>query len=155
LTSRRIDWRDDRGQVAGIEAIPFGILLFVVGALLVANAWAVLDAKMATDSAAREAARTYVEAPDHDTGLFDATAAARDAIDGQGRDPDRLELRGPATADEFARCNRVTFRATYVVPAIALPMIGGFGNGITVTSSHSELVDPFRDGVGGEAVCGG
>jgi len=33
-----IDWRDDRGQVAGIEAIPFGVLIFVVGALLVTNA---------------------------------------------------------------------------------------------------------------------
>ena len=151
----RVNWRDERGQVAGIEALPFGVLLFVVGALLVANAWAVIDAKMATDSAAREAARTYVESRDHDTGLLDATNAARDAIAGQGRDADRLVLRGPSSADEFARCNRITFSATYVVPAIALPFIGGFGNGITVTSSHTELVDPFRDGVGGEAVCVG
>jgi hypothetical protein len=141
--------------VAGIEALPFGVLLFVVGGLLVANAWAVIDAKMATDSAAREAARTYVEAPDHGTGLVDATSAARDAITGQGRDADRLELVGPATAEEFTRCNRVTFSATYVVPALALPFIGGFGDGISVTSRHSEIVDPFRDGVGGEAACGG
>ena len=131
------------------------MLLFVVGALLVANAWAVIDAKMATDSAAREAARTYVEAADHDAGLADATAAARDAITGQGRDGDRLELRGPASADDFFRCNRITFSATYVVPAFALPLIGGFGSGIRVTSSHSELIDPFRDGVGGEAACVG
>ena len=33
---------DDRGQVGGIEALPFGLLVFVVGALLVANAWAVV-----------------------------------------------------------------------------------------------------------------
>jgi hypothetical protein len=151
----RFDWRDERGQVAGIEALPFGVLLFVVGALLVANAWAVIDAKMATDSAAREAARTYVEAPDHETGLLDATAAARDAIAGQGRDADRLVLHGPASADEFTRCNRITFSARYDVPAFALPLIGGFGSGITVTSSHTELVDPFRDGVGGEAACVG
>ena len=155
MSEPRFDWRDDRGQVAGIEALPFGILLFVVGALLVANAWAVLDAKMATDSAAREAARTYVEGVDHDAGLAGATAAARSAIEGQGRNPDRLELRGPTSSAEFVRCNRITFRATYVVPAIPLPFIGGFGNGISVTSSHTELVDPFRDGVGGEAVCDG
>jgi hypothetical protein len=32
----------DSGQVGGIEALPFGLLVFVVGALLVANAWAVV-----------------------------------------------------------------------------------------------------------------
>ncbi len=74
-----MNWSDDGGQVAGIETIPFGILLFVIGALLVANAWAVIDVKMAVTSAAREAARTYVEAPDHVTGVADAQRAARDA----------------------------------------------------------------------------
>ncbi|MGV3758684.1 MAG: hypothetical protein ACO1PW_03960 [Actinomycetota bacterium] len=49
--------RGDRGQVAGIEAIPFGLLIFVLGGLLLANAWAVVDAKLATDAAAREAVR--------------------------------------------------------------------------------------------------
>ena len=62
----------DRGQIAGIEAIPFGVLLFIVGALLVANAWAVIDVKMTVTSAAREAARTYVEAPDHATAVASA-----------------------------------------------------------------------------------
>ena len=37
---------DDRGQVGGIEALPFGLLVFVVGALLVANTWAVVDASV-------------------------------------------------------------------------------------------------------------
>jgi hypothetical protein len=35
------DRGDDRGQVGGIEVLPFGLLVFVVGTLLVANAWAV------------------------------------------------------------------------------------------------------------------
>ena len=52
----------DGGQVGGIEALPFGLLVFVVGALLVANAWAVVDAKLAVDAAARQATRHYVEA---------------------------------------------------------------------------------------------
>ena len=43
----------------GMEVIPFGLLTFVVGALLVANAWAVIDAKMAVSAAAREATRAY------------------------------------------------------------------------------------------------
>ncbi|MGZ4694068.1 MAG: hypothetical protein ACXWA3_10620, partial [Acidimicrobiales bacterium] len=54
------DRRDDRGQLAGIEVLPFGVLVFVVGALLITNAWAVVDAKIAVDAASREAVRTYV-----------------------------------------------------------------------------------------------
>ena len=40
-------WRDERGQVGNVEVLPFGVLIFVVGALLVSNAWAVIDARMA------------------------------------------------------------------------------------------------------------
>ena len=103
----RPDWSDDRGQVAGIEAIPFGILLFVIGALLIANAWAVIDVKMAVTSAAREAARTYVEAPDHETGLARAEAAARSAIEAHGRNPAKVSISGPTSASAFSRCNHV------------------------------------------------
>ncbi len=39
--------RGDAGQVGGFEAIPFGVLVFVLGALLITNAWAVIDAKLA------------------------------------------------------------------------------------------------------------
>ena len=59
--------RGDAGQVGGIEALPFGLLIFVVGSLLIANAWAVVDAKFATDAAARQAVRTFVEADDPQT----------------------------------------------------------------------------------------
>jgi hypothetical protein len=43
---------------------------------------------------------------------------------------------------------------SYPVPAISLPFIGGFGTGFTVKATHSEIVDPFRNGVPGEALCG-
>ena len=80
--------RDESGQVAGIEVIPFGLLTFVVGTLLVANAWAVVDAKMAVSAAAREATRAYVETPPGADPLARAQAAAREALRGAGRDPD-------------------------------------------------------------------
>lgn len=157
----RVDCRDDRGQVAGIEAIPLGVLLFVVGALLVANAWAVIDAKMAVTSAAREAARTFVEADDANTARAAAVTAARDAISAYGRNPDRLTLTGGDEIDALARCHAVTFTASYRVPAISLPLIGGSGDGFVVHASHTEVVDPFRDrpddagdaGEAGEAQC--
>jgi hypothetical protein len=54
-------------------------------------------------------------------------------------------------AGGFSRCARATFEASYAVPALSLPWVGGFGDGFRVTSRHSEIVDPYRDGVPGEA----
>lgn len=137
--------RDESGQVAGIEAIPFGVLTFVVGVLVVANAWAVVDAKVAVTSAAREATRAYVEAPPGSDPVAEARAAAGDAIRGAGRDPARLRL--TALEGDFSRCQRVKFEAAYLVPALTLPWIGSYGSGYTAAARHSEVVDPFRSGV--------
>ena len=41
----------DRGQVAGIEAIPFGLLVLMVGSLIVASAWSVVDCSPSTGGA--------------------------------------------------------------------------------------------------------
>jgi hypothetical protein len=152
---------DDRGQMGGVEALPFGVLIFVIGTLLIANAWAVVDARLATDAAAREATRQFVEAPVVDrSGVQDAEASAvaagLDALAAHGRDPGRATvaltgLSAPGGGDGYVRCARATFTATYRVPALTLPWIGGYGGGFEVTSSHSELIDPFRNGVPGDA----
>jgi hypothetical protein len=136
---------DESGQVAGIEAIPFGLLTFVVGALIVANAWAVIDAKIAVSAAAREATRAYAEAPADADPLALADAAAREAIQGAGRDPGQLVL--TPVAATFARCEPVTFEASYRIPAIRVPWLGGFGSGFTATARHTEIVDPYRTGL--------
>lgn len=151
----------DAGMVGGVEALPFGILVFVVGALLMANAWAVVDAKMAVDAAARQATRHFVEAEVGDAGGTldaeqDALAAGRAALEAHGRDPlaatvALTSLDGAGGQADFTRCARATFTATYEVPALTIPWIGGFGSGIDVSSSHSELVDPYRSGVPGSA----
>ncbi|MGH9192474.1 MAG: hypothetical protein ACRDZ0_08375, partial [Acidimicrobiales bacterium] len=65
-----------------------------------------------------------------------------------------VELTGLASRDGqagFTRCARATFTAGYDVPVLNLPWIGGFGPGLDVTSRHSELIDPYRDGVPGSA----
>lgn len=143
--------RGDAGQVGGIEALPFGLLIFVVGSLLIANAWAVVDAKFATDAAARQAVRTFVEGTDEATAHRDAIAAGLAAIDGHGRDPERARV-APVGAASLSRCERATFEAEYEIPALSLPFIGGYGRApFQVRSTHSELVDPFRSGVDGTA----
>ena len=143
--------RGEHGQVGGIEALPFGVLIFVLGSLLIANAWAVLDAKFATDAASRQAARTFVEGTEVDRALEDAEQAGRTVVEAHGRDPDRARI-APIGQPQLVRCERATFEAVYEVPALSIPLIGGWGRApFTVRSAHSELVDPFRDGLPGEA----
>lgn len=151
---RCVDWSDDAGQVGGIETIPFGLLIFVVGTLLVAQAWAVIDVKLAADSAAREGARTFVEAPDEATALERSDASARDAIGGYGRDPARLVVEPPDYGGgAFARCTPVVFTVHYPVPAVTLPWLDGRGDGFVVRATHSEIIDPYRSGLAAGGGC--
>ncbi len=154
------DGDGDGGQVAGIEALPFGLLIFVVGALLVLNLWSVIDAKLAVDGAARESVRTFVEADVESAGVDAAEQAATRAgvasLDARGLDASQASVRllpldGAGGQTGFARCARATYEVRYQVPMLTLPWIGGVGDGIVVTSRHSELVDPLRSGVPGTA----
>lgn len=142
----------EEGQVAGIEAVFFGLLVVLVGTLIIANAWGVVDAKFAVSSAAREATRAFVEAPEGSDPLVAAEAAAAEVISGFGRNPERLQL--GLESGQFERCARVVFRATYPLPALVLPWIGGAGDGFDVTATHSEVVDPYRSGLApGDGSC--
>ena len=146
--------RGEEGQVGGIEGVIFGVLVFVLGTLLVANAWGVIDAKLAASSAAREAARTYAEAPsgDNDDAWAAARQAARDAIEGHGRDWARTSVDPPAGGG-LERCRRFTVEVRYDVPLVAVPLLGQHGRGIEVKAQHSEIIDPYRSGLPGTASC--
>lgn len=140
---------DECGQVGGIEALAFGVLVFVFGTLLVVNAWAVVDAKSAMSAAAREAARTFVEAVPAVDADARARAAALATLDGYGRRPGDATIR--RVAGTAQRCARIVYEAAYVVPLVQVPVIGSFGRGFRVSARHSEVVDPYRSGVGGGA----
>lgn len=139
----------EAGAVGGVEALPFGVLVFVVGVLLVANAWGVVDAKMATATAAREAVRAYVEAPAGSEPAALAQETARLTLAALGR-----AARAPDVTVEgsFLRCQRVSVTVAYTVPGVRLPWVGGIG-ATAVRSTASEIVDPLRSGVAGEAAC--
>ncbi len=145
--------RNQEGQVGGAEAVIFGLLVFVFGTLVVANAWAVIDAKLAANSAAREAARSYVEARSASDAGVAAQRAAEEAVKGHGRQVERMDL--DRVQGGFARCARVTLEVRYRVPMVAVPLLGESGSGFTVASRHSEVVDPYRSGLQGEAACRG
>jgi hypothetical protein len=147
--------RDDGGFVGGIESLPFGLLVFVVGTLLVANAWAVIDAKLASAAAAHEAARIYVETVaggDSGPAHRAASTAATEAIVGHGRDPERMSF-SLSPAGATTRCQSVEATVTYRVPTLTVPLVGGFGQGIVVRATDSEIIDPFRDDVSGSNPC--
>ncbi|MEO5839192.1 MAG: hypothetical protein ABIQ73_29785 [Acidimicrobiales bacterium] len=144
-TARPSKWRSERGQIGGFEVLPFGLLLFVSAMLVIVNAWAVVDAKFAASSAAREATRAYTESISQTDADTSAELRAHEALAAYGRDGDRVEIR--IDAAPFGRCARVTVEVSYRVPALTVPFIGGFGSGITARSRHSEIVDPYRSGL--------
>lgn len=153
----------DEAGMGGIEAVPFGILVLVVGALLVSMAWGVVDAKVTMAAAAREAARSYVEAAvtrAADRAL--AEQAGRDAgtavVEGAGRvaASPTFTLRFALGDDGlgYSRCNSVTATATFRQPAFTLPWLGATGPAVfSVAARHTERIDPLRSGVPGEATC--
>ena len=137
--------RGDRGAVGGIEVLPFGFLVIVVGMLLMVNAWAVVDARMAASAAAREAARAAAETV---TGAGDSVAAGHAAamvsLTSQGYADDGVRSVAVEFPGGYGRCGRVSATVSYEVPAITLPWIGGFGDGIDVEVTASELIDGYR-----------
>jgi hypothetical protein len=139
--------RGESGFVGGFEALPFGFLVFVSGTLLLANAWAVIDAHLAATAAATEAVRTFVEASgDEPAARAAGERAALDAIEGQGKSATRSTITWEGAA--LVRCQPVTVTVTYRVPTIAVPWLGSFGGGMVRTSAHhTEVVDPWRAGL--------
>lgn len=143
--------RGDDGFAGGFAGLLFGLLIFVAGTLLAAYAWAVVDTTTATTEAARQAARTYVEAADPGDASAGAARAADEALTGYGRNP--ALARVAVVSGFFARCRRITISVTYPAPLFDLPFVGPLGGGSPVTSRHSELVDPYRSGLAGVATC--
>lgn len=139
-----------------MEVLPFGLLIFVGGALLIINIWGVVDAKFATDAAARESARWVVESAGLATSTealrTGATRIATDTLADHGRHgPVTVQLGPPDAA--FVRCERIEVTVAIEVPAIRLPFFGGFGDAFDVRATRGELIDPTRSGVGGLATC--
>ena len=143
----------DRGQIGGIEVLPFGFLVLVVVTLVVANAWGVVDAKLAVTAAAREAVRAYVESTGPDIAAAAARRRALETLNAYGRGGARAIVGAPVVDGSYRRCGRVTISVSYDMPVIAVPFIGGFGHLQPVNSTFTEVIDPFRSGLGGSARC--
>ncbi len=137
---RRLD--GDAGFIGGSEVLPFGLLIFVAGILIIVNAWAVVDTKMTLDSAAQVMSRTISEADRLDPAAIDALA--RETVADLGLDPGPISVEVEPSDRALVRCQRVTVTLAYPVPALTLPILGRIGETIDVHATASELVDPYR-----------
>jgi hypothetical protein len=144
--------RDDRGVIAGAEALLIGVVVMVAGALAIIELWGVLDARATVDDAAREAVRVYVESPDGPSARAQAAAAASRLLAERGRTGG---VDTALTRQPWGRCVRVEAVVRVAVPKLILPGVGGAGT-MTVVGRHSELIDPYRSAAGlpGLANCG-
>ena len=134
-------------MVAGLEALAFGVLVFVFGTLTVLHGWAVVDARFATSAAAREAVRAVVLAPAEATpGELEALAgsAAAQAFDAHGYTAEPVLIDAQLTR---ARCATVAVTVEVQVAATIVPGIAGSAS-YPVRASYAEVVDPFRAGLG-------
>lgn len=144
--SRRF-WRREDGMVGGAEALVFGVLVFVFGTLIVVNGWAVVDAKFATNAAAREAVRAVVEAPAGSSGHALqqlARNAAHQAVVAHGHD--QVAVASSPGVLTQTRCAPVSITASVEVRSTILPGITG-PSLYNVSSTHEEVIDPFRSGL--------
>ncbi|MGH9306252.1 MAG: hypothetical protein ACRD0I_05125 [Acidimicrobiales bacterium] len=142
--------RGEHGQVGGLEALVFGVLIFVLGTLVIMNAWSVIDTKMQLAAVARQGVRAFIQTPAGSDPVAGATEAAAATLRDQGRDPTRMRLSASGT---LARCQRVTVTVTYEVPLIAIPILGHLTSGFTASARDSQIVDPYRNGLAGVATC--
>lgn len=134
---------DDRGAVAGAEALVLGALVLVVGTLVLAQAWAVIDVRTALDDASREYVRTYGESSDGAAGSIAAAHAATTLLDQRGTPLRSLRIDPPDTT-RFGPCTTATVHLRATVPALRLPFGLRFG-AVEVHSSHTESIDPHRE----------
>lgn len=138
----------EHGMVAGLEALAFGVLVFVFGTLMILHGWVVVDARFATSAAAREAVRAVTQAPvEASAGALDAaaTAAAAQALAAHGYTAEPVLIEATLSRQ---RCATVAVTVELEVRAVLVPGIGPAAT-YPVRSRHAELVDPFRAGLGG------
>lgn len=130
--------RGESGQALVEAAIVLPVLLVLVFGVVMAGR--VVHAKIAVQAAAREAGRALATAPSEEGGLTDADTAARSVADGYGLSGDGLSV--DLESDGFARDGTVTATVSYDVGLGGLPFVGDLD--VTVSSSHSENVEPYR-----------
>lgn len=130
--------RNERGVVAGAEALAIGSLVMIAGIVLAVNAWAVIDTHIALDSAAREYLRTYTEADSRGVARMTGAAAASGVLGERNAQVEDLTV-------SFGPCEPARVRISAQVPAIRFPFIDSEWGVRSVEIDAVELIDAHRE----------
>lgn len=140
--TRRPMRRNERGLVAGGDAVVFGALILLAGTLVVTNLWSIVETRTAVDAAARDYLRSYTRAENSTDATRLAEQAARAVLDGRGTPLTGLEITPPDPGG-FGPCGTATVTLAARVPAARVPFLGELG-ATEVTVTHTELIDAHR-----------
>ncbi len=135
--------RGERGAVAGLDGVMFGILVLVAGTVLIAHAWSVIEVRRTLDGAAREYLRAYTEADSPAAAAAAGQRALDDVVRGERGTRGTVAV-DPTDPTRFGPCSPATVSLSSEVPAVRLPFLAGLRS-ITVTVTHTELVDAHRE----------
>lgn len=139
----------ERGAVAGLEGVMFGLLVLLAGTVLVVNAWSVLQTRRTLDGAAREYLRAYTQADSPAQARLAANLALDEVLRGErGRGTD-ITVTAPDPA-LFGPCASASVTLATTVPAARLPFVGTMAS-TEVVVDHTELVDAHREMTTGAA----
>lgn len=142
--------RNQRGALGGIEGVAFGVLIFAMGSFVMLSAWAVVHAKVGTQSAARELVRAVVKG-DPEVNLNAEDLARKILAERNVASRDLVVTLTPTGAPQ--RCDFIEARVRVTVPRVSLPLLGQPGGFQTVSATHRSRMDPYRSGVGGASTC--
>ena len=133
----------ERGAMAGLEGLLFGVLILLGGLTLIVNAWSVVDSKMTLDSASREFVRAYTDQNNPVSARTEGEEAARVTLRTRSAflGDARITLEEP---NGFGPCSTVTVTISADVPAMKAPFIDRF-TPVSVSSTISELTPAHRE----------
>ena len=132
--------RSDRGQVAGVEAIPCGIAVFVGLTLVIVKGRAQINSRSIADSVAREYLRAYTHARSQPAARAAGDRAAARVLAAHELGENVVGIDRPTT---FGPCAMASVTVRITLPAVRVPFIGTLGNA-EVTAVQRDRVEPYR-----------
>ena len=129
---------------ASLEFLVGAILVFVPVLSLTVVLWSISHAQLATEAAARHAARVFVQHTSLTQATSDTQRAARLALDQYGIDEDAsVSLRCAPSNDCLGPDSWVEVVVTTEVPLVSLPL-GNFDASVPITARATSQVSHYR-----------
>jgi hypothetical protein len=134
--------RDERGDMSSPIVFPLAVSLLVFPVLILVLSFPTWSERQVdATTAARNAARVLVTAPDWNTGVAEANQVVTEVAVNNGLDPSDVTASYTGSLDRGAS---VTASVTVVIPATVFPGFHVTTAEIHWTASSTEQVDQYR-----------